>query len=92
MASRLKKKIDVYTSRAETQTMPYVKDGIGQTPRWIELTTEFERKDADCIQLYRLLKPQFPSLGVQKVPGGCQVRVAASQEAKVLRILEGYGI
>lgn len=69
--------------------MPYIKDGIGKTPRWVEPIKSLQiiREDVNCIELFRQLRPHFPHLGVRNVFEGCELTFKQSKELDLRRSL-----
>lgn len=65
--------------------MPYIKDGIGKIPRWVELTKTLQiiREDINCVELFRKLRPHFPRIGVQNVAKGCELSFKESKETQL---------
>lgn len=71
--------------------MPYIKEGIGKAPKWVEPIKSIQiiREDINCIDLFRKLRPHFPHLGVKNVFEGCELTFKESKESSLRRSLVG---
>ena len=67
--------------------MPYIKEGVGQPPKWVDRVQSIQVTSVDCITLFRQLKPHFPQIGVTASADGCVIRFRESKEHELRRNL-----